>query len=393
MEKRQVLALCVCTVVVYAGIGGLIGLMPVHLTRLGADPTATGAVLACAYLALALSNVVAGPLTDRFRHPRALLILGGALATPLIWLLRRADTVVQVGLVLAGVWCAIGLPMTVARILIGQAADAAHQGRSFGLLTLSSGIGLFVGTLVSGPIVGRWGFHTLFAAFAVVFLLVPVAGWFVREPAVRRARSVRPAPATGFFRQRTFIILFAANICGQAANIVIFLSRPLLMEARHFDTTTISTAAALGSVATLPLPLLVGWLTDHVGRKPLLLGCFLAPVLGLLVQLVATQPWHFALSNLFSTVVGVGIVVASALVAGLFPEQTRGTAIALLNATTWFGLVVGLVGGGLAIRLLAMSHALLLAGLVGLVALLLLLTLSGRESAYGSAAQTNREPA
>src|SRR4051812_24724931 len=98
MEKRQVLALCVCTVVVYAGIGGLIGLMPVHLARLGADPTATGAVLACAYLTLALSNVATGPLTERFRHPRALLILGGALAVPLIWLLRWADTVAQVGL-------------------------------------------------------------------------------------------------------------------------------------------------------------------------------------------------------------------------------------------------------------------------------------------------------
>jgi len=87
MGKRQLAALCLCTV------GGLVGLLPVYLTRLGADASRIGAFLASAYLASALSNVVAGRVSNRSQHRRRFLILGGLLVAPLAWLMSQATTV------------------------------------------------------------------------------------------------------------------------------------------------------------------------------------------------------------------------------------------------------------------------------------------------------------
>lgn len=152
------------------------------------------------------------------------------------------------------------------------------------------------------------------------------------------------------------------------------------MDARHFDATTISRAAAIGSLLTLPLPIVIGGLADRIGRKTLIMACFLAPTLGLLIQIAATQPWHFLASSVLSTIVGVSTVAGAALLSDSFPKASLGTALALLNATPWIGIVFGLSAGGLVIRTLQMTLALLLAALLGFVALLLLLPIAEAPS-------------
>src|SRR5947208_4159206 len=148
MSRQQVLALGVCNVVANAGLGGLVGLLPVHLARLGADATVTGLVLACAYVSLALSNLVGGWLSDRVQRRTVFVILGGGAAVPLAWLMSRATTVGPLWLLLACLWFAIGVPMTMVTILTGLFAEAAQRGRRFGLLGLSAGCGLCFGGVV-----------------------------------------------------------------------------------------------------------------------------------------------------------------------------------------------------------------------------------------------------
>src|SRR5437588_9610551 len=97
--------------------------------------------------------------------------------------------------------------------------------------------------------------------------------------------------------RRPFLFLFVASIMGQAASIVIVLSRALLMHGLHFEVTAITMAAALGSVATLPLPLLSGRLADHLGPKPILVACFASTPLGLLGLLGAHAFWQFSVAS------------------------------------------------------------------------------------------------
>src|SRR5512133_1942009 len=148
MSKRQTLTLGICNVVIFYGIGGLVGLMPIYLERLGASSTVTGFFLALVYLSLALSNIGTGWLSGRIERRKLLLISGGVLAAPLAWLMSRATTVGQLQILMVFLWFVTGLSMTMVNILAGRSVEAAHRGRSFGLLGLCSGFGSFLGGLV-----------------------------------------------------------------------------------------------------------------------------------------------------------------------------------------------------------------------------------------------------
>jgi MFS family permease len=375
-KRARLAALCACNTVIYAGISGLVGLMPIYLSQAGADPTQTGLFLAFMYVCLAASTVVGGTLSQRFQRQRAFLIASGALAALFTWTMRNSPSVTASLVLMGGVWFATGIAISMTSVLTGLSSTPGSTGPRFGVLNLSAGLGLLFGSLVSGRVVDHLGFNGLFAAFGSLCLLIPLAGLLVND------RVVRPNPTTAaptdpdLLSRRTIVLLLFASVLAQAANIMLFLSRALLMHDRGYNATAITTASAVGSVVTLPLPLVLGSLADRVGPRTLMVACFAAPVLGLLVQVSAVELWQFWVASAFSTVVGTSIVVASALVTDMVPRAGLSTPLALLNATPWVGIVIGLSAGGAAIHTFQMTPALMLALVPAGIAIILPLSLS-----------------
>jgi hypothetical protein len=90
VTRQQSVALGACNLAISAGISGLVGLMPLYLARFGAGAAESGLFLAFAYACLAASNVAGGWACRRVPWPKALLVGGGLLASPLAWVVGRA---------------------------------------------------------------------------------------------------------------------------------------------------------------------------------------------------------------------------------------------------------------------------------------------------------------
>jgi MFS family permease len=379
MSKKQLIALFVCNLVVAAYGLGLTGLLPVYATRLGADSTLAGLYLSSAFLALAISTVVAGRLADRIQRRKAMLIISAAVIVPLSWLMGQASSLALLMVLTAGVWFAAGFTVTMINILTGLFAAESERGRLFGIIGLSGGVGGVLGSLASGPIVDRWGFTALFTLAGLMYIIVPIAGLFVEDkfvPPVRRAASA-PVPR-GIFTNRTFLFLFCASILAHIANSQLLLGRPLIMDRLHFDATAISSAGAVGALIAIPLPLLIGWLSDRLGRKPLIMITYLGTAIALLILAPALEQWQFWAACALQNTLGTSLVVGSALVADIFPRESLGTPLSLFGATPWIGFVVGFGASGAAINAFQMTPTLIIGAFLALVGIVLLIPIQGR---------------
>lgn len=376
MEKTQLIALCGCTFVINTGISTVFGLMPLYLTHIGADSANTGVILAVAYLAMASSTVIGGYLSHRLQRRRQLLIASGALAAAIAWWLSTTTSVGSLLIVVTCLWFVMGMLLTMTNILAGLFAEPAHRGHIFGMLSLGSGLGLFFGALVSGWIADHWGFPALFRLLGVVYLTTACLGLVLRDKSLSKQHQGNAAQFRHVLMNRTFRLLFFASIIGQAANGIFALSRPLMMQDLRFNATTITAAAAIGSLVSLPIPLVIGRLSDRFGRKPLIILCFFTTPLGLIVLTTAGHLWQFWLASVLQTILGMNMVVSSALVTDMFADQSLSTALSLLNATIWIGIVIGLSAGGVAINIFQMTPTLVVSMLVSLGAIGLLMPIT-----------------
>ncbi len=380
MSRRQLLALMVVNAAAFAGGVGLFTLLPIYATRLGADPASTGAFLSSIFIAVALGTIIAGWLADRFQKRKLILIVAGALSVPLTWLMGSATTLSQLTLLVGVNWFIGSMMGAMVGILAGLFAAEHERGRVFGLIGLAVGIGATIGSFAAGPIVDRWGYPVLFQVVAFSYAVVPLAGLFLTDRVIPRSQPQNIATQRPrFFINRTFLLLFCASVIIHIANSQISLSKPLIMDSLHFDATSISTAGAIGTLIGLPLPFLVGWLSDRLGRKPFIVVCYFTQAVGLLILTSSSILWHFWIISIFQNMVGNSIVAGQALVTDIFSQESLGTVLSLFGATPWIGFMIGFSFAGTAMNAVGVTTSLMLGVGIVLVAILLLIPIQSQK--------------
>ncbi|MBU3637765.1 MFS transporter [Polynucleobacter sp. es-MAR-4] len=149
-------------------------------------------------------------------------------------------------------------------------------------------------------------------------------------------------------RKRMFLLFFCISAGGAVLFFCvqvytsIFLKTSVMLAPQLVDQLS-----AFATVALLPLTVLAGWLSDKIGRKPVVLSglalgaIFILPAFNLLQNLsnnstIATIGVLITLSAILALVVGP----QTALLAELFPAKTRNSA-----ATLPHNLAAGWIGG------------------------------------------------
>jgi len=374
MRKRQLAALFLSNLILLiVGIGAL-PLLPVYATELGAPAAVTGMYLSFCYFSIAAGSLLAGWLSDRLQRRKTLLIIVGAAGIPVTWLVGRATNMWFLTVSTAALWFLGGMGLALTSILAGLSAGPEERGKVFGILALASTVATLIGGLGCGPIVDRWGFPALFTVLSAVFALWTLATMLLNEVQSAEARTsemptARQAPGLG----RPFAFLFSAGLLSMTAVFVNTLSRSLAMDSLGFAATAISSSGAIGAVATLPLPPLIGRLSDQMERRVLLGAGYLLSLASILLLRMSSLLWHFwaavILGSISSAVAGA---VTPALVADLVPREALGKGMSLSKAANQIGGMVGFAGMGYAIQQLGLEGALLAGALLPLGAVILL---------------------
>jgi MFS family permease len=373
MGKRQLVVLFLCGLVPWTIGNGIAPLLPVQAAGLGATQALAGACLSLSQLAMAAGTVSAGWLSDRFHCRKIPALVAGLASIPALWLMGQATTLWGLAVALFAWFFCAGLIVALTTIAAGLCAQEGERGKVFGILALSGELGAILGGGLVGPIAGRWGYASMYTVLSLLGILGPLAGLLWAD----RGRATAPSTATARAGReaglgKSFHLLFVASLGAAVASYVFFLGRSFVMADLGFDAAALSSAAVIGSAVALPVPLLTGWLSDRLGRKWFVAFSFLAATMALLALCTSRVLWHFWAASILFTLSLVGGPVGSALVTDLVPRGALGRGLAVYNATTWLGGIVGCAVTGYAAQGLGTTPTLIAGACLPLLAASLL---------------------
>jgi MFS family permease len=365
-------------VVLNAFVGAMVGLERSVLPLIGKRDfgvASTGAVLTfiVAFGATkAVTNLVAGALADRVGR-RRLLVLGWLLALPVPLLIGVApnwSAVVAANLFLGA---SQGLAWSMTVVMKIDLAGPGRRGLALGLNESAGYIGVAVTAMLTGALAADFAPQTVVwiggALIATVGLAVSLA--FVRdthahvsrEQQAHGERSVQASFAASF--RRVSIrdpVLRACSQAGFVNNLNDALAwglAPLFLAANGADASHVGAVAAVYPAVWGCGQVAAGWLSDRLGRKPLI-------VVGMLVQggalaLLAAGGGHFASALVAAVLLGVGTALVYptliAAVSDAVEPRDRAQAVGIYRFWRDAGLVAGALLAGFVADALGMAEA------------------------------------
>jgi multidrug resistance protein len=132
------------------------------------------------------------------------------------------------------------------------------------------------------------------------------------------------------------------------------------MNAPDWMVGVLLSSFAVAQLTTAPL---WGWLSDHVGRRPVILGSLVMSMLAFMLFGVAQTVWVLLLSRLFQGMGGGTIGVVQAYVSDTVPPKARTEALGWVTVATSVGVMLGPGLGSWSIQFGTWAPGFLAAGL------------------------------
>ncbi|WP_101896964.1 MFS transporter [Embleya scabrispora] len=169
-------------------------------------------------------------------------------------------------------------------------------------------------------------------------------------PATRSHPQTAPTPGRISHRAAfwTLAAILFAFMCAAAAPSPLYV---VYQSRWHFSATTLTVVFALYALALLIALMVVGALSDHVGRRPVLIAALAAEAVAMALFVVADGvPWLLAARAVQGLATGAATGAISAGVMDLQSGRRPGLATLVNSAGPGIGLGAGALGSGLLVE-------------------------------------------
>jgi MFS family permease len=223
--------------------------------------------------------------------------------------------------------------------LLAEQFPPARRGFAISAHIAGGNVGTVVVALIGAPVILAVGWRGASVAFGIPAILIANAILlFVRERGTDRAAAVASGRTRDAFRRilgdRDLRWLFLTSVLGGGGRglgvvnlfVLIYLTRVI-----GFDEATSGLMYGALIVFSVPMPLVAGWISDRIGRKPPIIGVYLGGALAFVVFILAGSSlvglWiGIALMGLFTFAESPQL---QALLADIAPPADRDTSYAL----------------------------------------------------------------
>lgn len=317
-------------------------------------------VFAIGYLMRPIGGVLVGHIGDRFGRRTALIfsVIAMAIPTFLMGLLPGYQTIgvlAPIGLTLLRVvqGLSVGGEYPSSMVFLVEHAPEGRRGLMGALVAASCAIGTLLGSAVgaafaasmSTAALDAWGWRIPF----LLGLVVGIAGYILRrhvlETGVAEKRMRAPIVETLHDHGRVVAAFAGLSVFSSVTFYIGFVYMVSWLQiadgippSRALEINTFS------MVVSLPVLIAAGWLSDRVGRKPLMLLASMGGVIGALPLFwLLNHP-----SELLAQLGQLGLVVLMGLYYGALPATLVEAAPPTVRCTTvalGYNLCLGLFGG------------------------------------------------
>lgn len=244
------------------GEGMFIYFQPLYLQKLGASPLGIGAILGGMGIAMAITQIPAGYLGDKFGR-RPFMYGSWGLGTIAAWIMALSLSLngFVVGLILYGLTSFVMAPMN---SYITNARGKWTVARALTFSSAAYNLGAVAGPFIGGKLADVYGLRLLYVIAASIFILSTIIILFISRQPV--AAAPRNADAFHISKNIKFATLMGVLFVSLFST---YLPQPLtsnfLQNERGLSFGLIGTLGSIGSLGNAVLALGLGALNARIG--------------------------------------------------------------------------------------------------------------------------------